>query len=75
MKKTQTSVTAQGIAFARALESSKPEGKRICADPLARRLISPAFYLLGKLFVGRAAQRSPGVLEFLVARSSRRALP
>jgi O-methyltransferase involved in polyketide biosynthesis len=42
MKKTQASTTAQGIAFVRALESRKPAGERICYDPLARRLISPA---------------------------------
>jgi len=68
MKKTQASTTSQGIAFARALESNKPVGERICYDPLARRLISPAFYLLGKLFAGRAERKGPGVLGFLAAR-------
>jgi methyltransferase (TIGR00027 family) len=68
MKKRQASVTAQGIAFARALESSKPEGERICTDPLARQLISPAFYWLCKLFAGHAERKGPGVLGFLVAR-------
>ncbi|MCJ7739230.1 MAG: SAM-dependent methyltransferase [Anaerolineae bacterium] len=66
--KTRTSTTAQGIAFARALESSRPPGERICYDPLARRLISPAFYLLGKLFAGYAERKAPGVIGFLVAR-------
>ena len=68
MKKTQASTTARGIAFARALESSKPAGERICYDPLARRLISPAFYLLGRLFAGYGERKGPGVIGFLVAR-------
>jgi len=68
VKKRQASITAQGIAFARAIESSKPAGERICDDPLARRLISPAFYWLGSLFADYAERRGPGVLGFLVAR-------
>jgi methyltransferase (TIGR00027 family) len=68
MKKTRASTTAEGIAFVRALESSKPAGERICYDPLARQLIGPAFYLLGKLFVDRAERKGPGVLGFLAAR-------
>jgi O-methyltransferase involved in polyketide biosynthesis len=68
MKKTQASTTAQGIAFVRALESSKPAGERICHDPLARRLISPAFYLLGRLFISPAERKGPGVIGFLTAR-------
>jgi len=68
MKKARASTTAQGIAFVRALESSKPDGEGICTDPLARQLISPAFYLLGRLFVNRAERKGPGVLGFLAAR-------
>jgi len=68
MKRRQASTTAQGIAFVRALESSRPAGERICTDPLARQLISPAFYLLGKLFIDRAERKGPGVLGFLAAR-------
>jgi methyltransferase (TIGR00027 family) len=68
MKRTQASITAQGIAFVRALESSKPAGERICYDPLARQLISPAFYLLCKLSAGYAERKGPGVLGFLAAR-------
>jgi glycine/D-amino acid oxidase-like deaminating enzyme len=64
MKKTQASTTAQGIAFARALESSKPPGDRICDDPLARRLINPVFFLLGKLFAGYAERKGTGVSGF-----------
>ena len=66
--KTRASTTAQGIAFARALESSKPAGERICYDPLARQLISPAFYLLCNLSAGYAERKGPGVLGFLAAR-------
>jgi len=68
MKRTQTSITAQGIAFIRAYESSKPADQRICYDPLARKLINPAFYLLGQLFVNYAEKRGPGVVGFLVSR-------
>lgn len=68
MKKTQASTSAQGIAFARALENSRPPAERICNDPFARRLISPGFYLLGKLFAGYAERKGPGVLGFLVTR-------
>lgn len=68
VKKRQASVTAQGIAFARALESEKPEGERICYDPLARQLISPAFYWLCRLFAGYAERKGPGVLGYLAVR-------
>ena len=68
MKKTQASITARGIAFARALESSKPAAERICYDPLARQMISTPFYLFCKLFAGYAERKGPGVLGFLAAR-------
>lgn len=68
MKKSQSSISAQGIAFIRASESSKPAQERICDDPLARQMISPAFYLFCKLFAGIAEKRGPGVTGFLVAR-------
>jgi methyltransferase (TIGR00027 family) len=68
MKKTQASITSEGIAIARVLESEKPAGERICYDPLARKFISPFFYLLGKFFSGYGERTSPGVIGFLVAR-------
>jgi methyltransferase (TIGR00027 family) len=68
MKKTQSSTSAQGIAFARAFESEKKTGERICYDPYARKFIHPAFYYLGRLFAGYGERRGPGVLNFLVAR-------
>ena len=68
MKKTQASLTAQGIAIARVFESSKPAGERICYDPLARQLISPVFYLMGILFADYDERKEPGGIGFLVAR-------
>jgi methyltransferase (TIGR00027 family) len=68
MKKQQSSISAEGIAFARALESSRPTGERVCYDPLARYFVSPAFFIIAKIFSGYAQRRSPGVVEFLVAR-------
>ncbi len=69
MKKNQASITAEGIALMRAHESSKPAGERVCYDPLARRFISPFFYALGFLFIPYGRRRSPGVQEFLIART------
>ncbi len=68
MKKSQTSITAQGIALIRAVEYERPAAERICSDPLARRFVSPWFYLLGKLFVGYGERKGPGVAGFLTAR-------
>lgn len=68
MKKTQTSTTAQGIAFIRAFETSKPPDVRICNDPYARQFINPFFYLLGRLFASYSERVAPGVIGFLVAR-------
>jgi len=68
MKKSQASITSEGIAIARVLESSKPAGERICYDPLARKLISPLFYFLGILFASYGERRGPGTIGFLVAR-------
>ena len=69
MKRKQSVVTAQGLAAIRAVESSKPLEQRICYDPLARRLVSPVFYLLAKLFAGYGEWRAPGTTGFLVARA------
>jgi methyltransferase (TIGR00027 family) len=68
MKTAQTSTTAQGIALARALEFERPAAERICDDPWAGKFISPAFYLLGKLFAGYGERKGPGVMGFLVVR-------
>ncbi len=70
MKRNQSSVTAQGIALARTIESSKPASERICYDPFARYFVGPVFYLF-KFFVdiGYAEWRGPGVMGFLAARA------
>ncbi len=69
MKRNQSSLTAEGIAMARALESSKPAGERVCYDPYARQFVSAWLWILGKATMGYATRRSPGVLEFLAART------
>jgi methyltransferase (TIGR00027 family) len=68
MKRGKASMTAEGITYARVWESSKPPGERICDDPLARRLIDPLYYWLGRLFAGYGERKGPGAIGFLVAR-------
>ncbi len=69
MKRSQSSITAQGIAFARAKESQKPEGERICYDPYARLFVSRWLWVTMSLFWGYAQHRSPGVTEYLATRT------
>ncbi len=71
MNKNQASLTAAGIAFARAAESLKPIGVRICYDPFARQFIPGALYAIMKFFdsIGYTEKRGPGVMGFLVART------
>ncbi len=71
MKRDRSSLTAAGIALARAIESDRPEGQRVCYDPYARRFINSAFYRFGKFFVdiGYSELRGPGVIGFLAARA------
>ncbi len=69
MKRSQSSITAQGIAFARAKESEKPEGERICYDPYARLFVSRWLWFTMSLFWGYASRRSPGVREYLATRT------
>ena len=61
MKRNQSSITAEGIAFARAMESRKPEGGRVCYDPYARALVRGWLWWLAQATVGYAARRSPSV--------------
>ncbi len=70
MRKSQSSLTAAGIAIMRAVESEKPEGKRICYDPYARAFVPGWFYAFTKFFIntGYAEMRGPGVMGFIVAR-------
>lgn len=70
MRRNQASITAQGIAIARAVESERPADERICYDPYARKF-APAwmYHLLGWFIrVGYAELRGPGVNGFLMAR-------
>jgi len=39
MKRNQSSLTAEGIAMARAMQSSKPADVRVCYDPYARAFV------------------------------------
>jgi O-methyltransferase involved in polyketide biosynthesis len=39
MRKNQSSLTAAGIAIARAVESEKLADERICYDPYARQFV------------------------------------
>ncbi len=68
MKKTQTSITAQGMATFRALESAKPAGERVCYDPLARKFVDPWLFFVERAFNRLAEWRSPGVAGFIAAR-------
>ncbi|HEX9090548.1 MAG TPA: SAM-dependent methyltransferase [Anaerolineales bacterium] len=71
VKEKQSSITAAGIAVARALESEKPEGVRICFDPYAEKFLNPLFYQVTRFFIttGYAERAGPGVNGFLVARA------
>jgi methyltransferase (TIGR00027 family) len=70
MRRNQSSLTAAGIAIARAVESEKPEGERICYDPYAHQFVPGWLYSTLAFFIrsGYASWRGPGVGEFLVAR-------
>lgn len=70
MRKNRSSLTAAGIALARAVESEKPAEERICFDPYARQFIPSWMYHLLGFFIkaGYAELRGPGVNGFLVAR-------
>jgi methyltransferase (TIGR00027 family) len=70
MRRNQSSLTAAGIAVARAIESGKPAGERVCFDPYARQFAPGWLYSITALFVkiGYAERRGPGVVGFIVAR-------
>jgi methyltransferase (TIGR00027 family) len=70
MKQKQSSITASGIAVARAVESEKPDGVRICYDSYAAKFLNPLFYRFTRFFIdtGYAEAAGKGVLGFLVAR-------
>ncbi|MCQ1536801.1 class I SAM-dependent methyltransferase [Methanosarcina sp. KYL-1] len=68
-KKKGSSVTAENVAFVRALESLKPEGERICYDPYAVRFLSQQYLMFMKM-AARDPSRTPfpGVHNSLSAR-------
>src|SRR5512134_2696244 len=70
MRKQQPSLTAIGIAMARAVESEKAAEDRICDDPYARRFVPAWLYDVFSFFLklGYAEWRGPGGWGFLVAR-------
>jgi methyltransferase (TIGR00027 family) len=70
MHKNRSSLTATGIAIARAVESEKPAEERICYDPYARQFVSAWLYRLLGFFIkaGYTELRGPGVNGFLLVR-------
>jgi methyltransferase (TIGR00027 family) len=70
MRKSQSSMTAVGIAIVRAIESEKPAADRICYDPYARQFVNRALYHFVRLFdrLGYSEKRGPGVMGFLTVR-------
>jgi methyltransferase (TIGR00027 family) len=70
MRKSQSSMTAIGIAIVRAMESEKPEADRVCYDPYARQFVNSALYHFVKFFdrLGYSERRGPGVMGFLTVR-------
>jgi methyltransferase (TIGR00027 family) len=70
MRKNQSSLTAAGIALARAVESDRPAGERICYDPYARQFVPAWMYHFLGFFIksGYTELRGPGVNGYLVAR-------
>ncbi len=70
MRKSQSSMTAIGIAIVRGIESEKPAADRICYDPYARQFVNGALYHFVKFFdrLGYSEKRGPGVMGFLTVR-------
>lgn len=70
MRKSQSSLTAAGIAIVRAIESEKPPDERICYDPYARLFVPNWMYHCMGFFIrcGYAEWRGPGVNGFLAGR-------
>ncbi len=70
MKENQSSQSALGVALFRAIESQKPEARRICYDPYARAFLPTASYILVKLIVesGLYERMGPGAEGFIIVR-------
>lgn len=71
MKKNQSSKSAEGVAYFRAIEAQRPVSERICYDPYARALIPGVIlYSLFKLMInsGIYERIAPGATAFIVGR-------
>jgi methyltransferase (TIGR00027 family) len=70
MRNNQSSLSAAGIAMARAIESEKPADERICYDPYARQFVPAWMYHVLGFFIksGYTELRGPGVNGYLMAR-------
>ena len=70
MRKSQSSMTAVGIAIVRAIESEKPEAERICYDPYARQVVNGGLFHFVRFFdrLGYSERKGPGVMGFLTVR-------
>lgn len=68
MRQGQSSLTAQGAALIRALETKRPADQRVCSDPLAHHFVHPILRALGPLLTRYGPLRSPGLLEYIAAR-------
>jgi methyltransferase (TIGR00027 family) len=75
MKEGKASETAEGVTALRAVESAKPEGERVCYDPLARQFLGTKYRILGgirpltSLALWNAERRSPGVFGCITGRT------
>ena len=75
MKDRKPSRTAERNAFARALESRRPEDIRVCYDPIAKYFLGPRFtFILNHLLLLRvlwwmANRVRPGLGAYVIARS------
>jgi methyltransferase (TIGR00027 family) len=71
MTQKQSSTTAEGMALVRAIEAQRPEGVRICYDPIARSLVNPISVFLSKLVIDSGIYERigpPGTIAFITAR-------
>jgi O-methyltransferase involved in polyketide biosynthesis len=75
MKEEKPNVGAEQVAAIRAAESRRPEGERVCYDPLARHFLSPE---LGNIIDDpkmtetafmAVEQSTPGAIGCIVART------
>lgn len=75
MKEGRTSLTAELSTAARAIESAKPEDRRVCYDALAKDFLSPPLRiilksrLLARMAIWCAERIAPGVPSEVVVRT------